>query len=117
MTLSCRMDARPSGGVRASCPGSDRAALARPQAWFHAPSVISAALCLSCVGPSVRSVGMRWSNSAVVSCLALHWCSDRLAAHPRDKDKVVRGIDEVLLAKATFGVDARGYWLRQIDRD
>src|SRR5205814_6707308 len=34
------------------------------------------------------------------------------------KIRVVRGdIDEVLLAKATFGVDARGHWLRQIDRD
>src|SRR5436190_14526638 len=110
------MDARSFGGVRASCPGCDRAALARPQGRLHAPSVISAALCLSCIGP-LRSVGMRWSNGAAVSCLPLHWCSDRLAAHPRDKDKVVRGdIDEVLLAKATFGVDARGYWLRQIDR-
>src|SRR5437764_11358582 len=78
------MDARPSGGVRASCPDSDRAALARSQGRFHVPSAISAALCLSCIGPAVRNVGMRWSNSAAVSCL---------------------------------GVDARGYWLRQIDRD
>src|SRR5881392_1559601 len=112
------MDARRSGGEGAFSPGIYRASLARPQGLLRAPNVISVVLCLSCTGSSARSLGTRWSSSAAVSCHPLRWCSDRLAAHRRDKINVVcRDIDEVLLAEPPFDVEARGNRLRQIDSD
>jgi hypothetical protein len=112
-TLSCRRDVRQSGGVRASYPGSDRAALAQPQGRLRAPNVRSAALCLLCICSSVRRPDRQWSNSAAVSCHPLRWCSDRAAVHQRDKGRVCGDIDEILLAEASFGVEARGHRLRR----
>ena len=66
----------------------------------------------------MRSLGRRWSNSAAASCRPLHWCNDSLAARRQGKGDVVRGdINEVLLAEASFGIDARGHRLRQINRN
>src|SRR5260221_5392521 len=81
------MDARQSGGVRTSCRGSDRAALARSQGRLRPPNVISAALCRLCTCSSARTPDRPWSNSDVGSCRPLHWCSDRAATHRRDKDR------------------------------
>jgi hypothetical protein len=116
--LSCQRDAPRSGGVRASYPGSDRAALAQPQGRLRAPIVRSAAPCLLCTCSSARRPDRQWSNSDVVSYPLPHWCSDRLAAYRRATINVARGdIDEVLLAEAAFGEKARGHRLRQINCD
>jgi hypothetical protein len=61
-TLSCRMDARLSGGEGAFSPGFNRASLARPPGRLHAPRVRSAAVFPYCTGPSIRSPRRRWSN-------------------------------------------------------
>src|SRR6266404_8321590 len=95
MTLSCRRDARQSGGACAFYPDSDQAAPARPQGRLRVPSVRSAALCLLCTGPSVRSRGRRSSNSAAVSCRLLHWCTDRLVARADLADGLAVVLPEV----------------------
>src|SRR5271168_1101862 len=105
MTLSCRMDARPSDGADASCPGSDRVAPAPPQGRLRAPNVRFGALFLSCTGPSVRKPDRQWSNNDAVPCRPLHWCSDRAASDLRDKDRYQLANDANLsryLSDATF---------------
>ena len=96
-----------SGDVRASCPGSDRAVLARSQGRLRAPTVRSAALCLSYTGPSLRSLA--GGGPAAPQCLAVLFIGVAIGQllTGRATVDVVRGnINEVLLAEPSFGIDA-----------
>ena len=68
-TLSCRRDARQSGGVRAFYPGFDRAAPARSQGRIRAPSVRSGALCLLCI--ALHRARLTGGRPIAAQCLAV----------------------------------------------